>query len=139
MSYEVYKILHVVGLSLVTLALGGVTAHVINGGTKATNTWRKGSMMTHGIGLLLLLVAGFGMLAKLGIKSFPLWVVGKIVVWLVLGAAVAVVYRKPQMTKVVWIAIPLLVALATVLAVTKPGSASSMASTHEVPVANEAH
>ena len=134
MSYELYKILHIVGLSLVTLSLGGVAAHVINGGTKASNTWRKGTMITHGIGLVLLFVAGFGMLAKLGIRSFPLWVVGKIVVWLVLGAAVAVLYRKPHLSKVMWIVIPLLVGVATVLAVTKPGSGISAPVT-QVPVA----
>lgn len=130
MKYEIYKIIHVVGLSLVTLALGGVSAHVINGGTKGTNQWRKGSMITHGVGLLLLLVAGFGMLAKLGIHSVPLWVGGKIVIWLVLGAAVAVMYRKPHLTKLMWIAIPVLVGLATLLAVVKPGAGSAAS---EVP------
>ena len=70
MSYELYKVLHVLGLSLVVLSLGGILHHVINGGSKVSDTFRKGTMITHGIGLLLLLVAGFGMLAPLGL--YPL-------------------------------------------------------------------
>ena len=67
MSYEVYKIIHLLGLSMVLMSLGGIILHSINGGSKGSNTFRKGAMITHGVGLFLLLVAGFGMLAKLGI------------------------------------------------------------------------
>ena len=43
-------------------------------------------MMWHGIGLLISLISGFGMLAKMGIMgSMPLWVWIKIALWLVLG------------------------------------------------------
>ena len=44
--------------------------------------------IVHGVSLLLILVAGFGLLAKLGLAgSWPLWVTVKILVWLALGAA----------------------------------------------------
>lgn len=119
MSYETYKILHLLGLTLVVLSLGGIIVHAINGGTKATNAFRKGTVITHGVGLLLLLVAGFGMLARLGIHSFPGWVVGKILIWLALGAFVALAYKQ-KIAKRLWFAVPVLVLIAATLAVTKP-------------------
>jgi len=119
MSYEFYKVLHVLGLSLVVLSLGGVIHHVINGGTKQSDAFRKGTMITHGVGLLLLVVAGFGMLAKLGIYSPPSWVVGKIVIWLALGAFVAMAYKKVGLARKFWFAVPALVVIATFLAIYK--------------------
>ena len=56
MSLAAYKVLHLLGAFLVLAALGAALA----GGS------RKGSGIAHGIGLLLLLVAGFGALARLG-------------------------------------------------------------------------
>ena len=116
MSYEIYKILHLLGLSLVVLSLGGIIHHVINGGTKQSDAFRRGTMITHGVGLLLLVVAGFGMLAKMGIYSPPGWVIGKIVIWLVLGAFVAIAYKNAKMAKNFWFAVPLLVLISAVLA-----------------------
>jgi hypothetical protein len=115
MSYEFYKVLHLIGLTLVVMSLGGIMLFAINGGTKASNSFRKGAMMTHGVGLLLLLVAGFGMLAKLGIHGVPSWVGGKLVIWLALGAFVGLAY-KPNLARKLWIAVPVLVAIATLLA-----------------------
>lgn len=119
MSYEIYKIAHLLGLSLVVLSLGGIALHAINGGSKASNSFRKGVMITHGVGLLLLLVAGFGMLARLGITGMPGWVIGKIVIWLILGALVGLAYKQ-QLARKVWVAVPLLVVLAAALAIVKP-------------------
>ena len=117
MPYEMYKALHVLGLSLVVLSLGGILLHVINGGTKASNSFRKGAMITHGVGLLLLLIAGFGMLAKLGIHGIPGWIGVKLLIWLALGAFVAIAYKKQALAKKFWVAIPALVFIATVVAV----------------------
>ena len=117
MSYEFYKVLHILGLSLVVLSLGGIIHHVINGGTKQSDSFRKGTMITHGVGLLLLMVAGFGMLAKLGIYSPPGWVIAKMVIWLVLGAFVAIAYKKPALAKKFWVAVPVLVVISAFLAI----------------------
>jgi hypothetical protein len=116
-SYQVYKVLHILGLSLVVLSLGGILGHVANGGTKATNQLRKVAAISHGVGLLLVLLGGFGMLAKLEIHSFPAWVSGKLIIWLLLGAFVAVAYKRQALAKKLWFAVPLLVLLATILAV----------------------
>jgi len=119
MSYEIYKIIHLLGLTLVVLSLGGILVHTINGGTKTTNSFRKGAMITHGVGLLFLLVAGFGMLARLGIHSFPGWVIGKLIIWLALGAFVAFAYKK-NLARKLWFVVPALVVVAAVLAIVKP-------------------
>jgi hypothetical protein len=117
MSYEFYKVLHLLGMSLVLMSLGAVLLHVINGGSKQSNTWRKGTMITHGVGLLLLLVAGFGMLAKLGIMGVPAWVAVKLIIWLVLGGLVAVIYKKPALAKKLWIGVPALALIAAIFGI----------------------
>jgi hypothetical protein len=121
MTLEFYKVLHILGLTLVVLSLGGIVAVVANGGSKETNALRKATAISHGIGLLLLLVAGFGMLAKLGIMgALPTWVVAKLIIWLLFGGLVAVAYKKPALAKKIWVLIPVLVLAATYLAVYKP-------------------
>jgi len=122
MSYEFYKVVHVLGIALVVLSLGGICMHVANGGDKASNRFRKTGMITHGLGLLLLLVAGFGMAHKRHLDMDAGWIVAKIGIWVVLGGLVAVVYRKPAWAGKLWLAVPLLVTLAAALAVFKGGA-----------------
>ena len=76
MSLPFYHILHIVGLICVFAGFGAMLS---------TESRRK-AMMSHGIGLLISIISGFGMLAKMGImKSMPTWVWIKIGLWLVLG------------------------------------------------------
>lgn len=119
MSYEFYRLVHFVGLAAVFVALGGATLHAINGGTHETNRARGLMAATHGVGLLLVLVAGFGMLAKhnLGMGG---WVHAKLTLWVLLGALVAVPLRMPGAARALWFVLPLLLALGGWLAVTKP-------------------
>ena len=49
--------------------------------------------MIHGIGLLLILVSGFGMQAKLKL-GFPVWMISKLVILLALGGSIALIKRK---------------------------------------------
>ncbi|MCA1962768.1 MAG: hypothetical protein LDL31_02340 [Prosthecobacter sp.] len=75
MSLPFYHLLHLVGLIFVFIGFGAL----LNPGSRR-------AMMWHGIGLLISLISGFGMLAKMGIfKSMPTWVWVKIGLWLVLG------------------------------------------------------
>jgi uncharacterized membrane protein SirB2 len=119
MSYEFYKILHLLGLALTLLSFGGILMFAMNGGTKATNQFKKGVMISHGVGLLLLLVAGFGMLAKMGIHGLPTWAILKLVIWLAFGGLIAVAYKQ-RLASRLWLVIPVLVAWATYLAQSKP-------------------
>ncbi|MBM4290054.1 MAG: hypothetical protein FJ138_00260 [Deltaproteobacteria bacterium] len=85
----IYKWMHLSGLALTLLALGGLAVPAAEGGR-----WR---MPAHGVGLLLALVGGFGMLAKYKIDTAHPMVLTKIALWLVLGASVAVFKRKPAL------------------------------------------
>ncbi|HZX60505.1 MAG TPA: hypothetical protein VFF51_02025, partial [Candidatus Methylomirabilis sp.] len=83
--YLVYKNIHLVGVFMILMALGGLLLHSITGGTQE-HSWRRPVAITHGVGLLLVLLGGFGMLARIGIYwSWPGWVTGKIIIWLLFG------------------------------------------------------
>lgn len=83
MSLPVYHFLHLIGLIFIFIGFGGLLS---SEGAKKAMKW-------HGIGLVISLVAGFGMLAKMS-KGLPEgapsiysqhWVIAKFVLWLVLG------------------------------------------------------
>jgi hypothetical protein len=120
-SYEVYKIVHLTGVLMVFLALGGVAMHAINGGSRS-HSFRVPVAITHGVGLFLSLLGGFGLLARLGIvqAGLPNWVLIKLVIWALFGALLAVLYRKPQFAKVLWPLTILLGIVAAYLAGSKP-------------------
>jgi len=121
MSLEVYKILHVFGVALLFAALGGVTLHAMNGGTRESNPSRAVVSASHGVALLVILVAGFGMLAKLGMTAaIPGYVWAKLAIWLLLGAAIAIVPRQPSLAKALWWVFPVLGGAAAWLAIAKP-------------------
>lgn len=121
MSHEFYKLLHFAGVFMTLFAIAGVLIHAMNGGTKASNSFRKGVMITHGTGLSLVFVSGFGLLAKLGMTSgFPLWVLGKILIWLTFGGIVAMVYKKPQTARSLWTFLIMLAVVAAFLGGFKP-------------------
>jgi hypothetical protein len=120
LSYLVYKNLHLIGVFMVLVALGGLTLHRINGGTQE-HSWRKPVAITHGVGILLVLLGGFGMLARLGIFwSWPGWVIGKVIIWIIFAALIAVIARKPTVAKPLWWIIIVLGGLAAYLAANKP-------------------
>lgn len=118
--FMVYKAFHLVGIMLTVTALGGMAVHAANGGTRAQSLTRTLTTATHGTGLLLVLVAGFGMLARLGIAASSGWVLVKLGIWLLLGVAALIPYRRPQFARAVFFAVPLLAALAGIMALTKP-------------------
>jgi uncharacterized membrane protein SirB2 len=121
MSLQFYNVLHILGITLLFISLGGLALHSVNGGTRTTNQWRLIVAITHGVALALLLVSGFGMLAKLGFTGgIPAWAIVKILVWLVFGGAIAFVGRSVKLAKVFFFLLPLLGALSGYLAIYKP-------------------
>lgn len=121
MPYAFYKVIHLVGIFMIMISLGGVSAYAINGGDKAGNVFRKGLGITHGIGLVLVLVAGFGLLARIGVSwPWPGWVYGKVIIWLIFGVFSAIAYRMGSKGRGLWLVMILLGAIAAYLAVMKP-------------------
>lgn len=110
MSYQFYQTLHIFGLFLLFSSLGAAALHAMNGGTKESNQSRKWVAITHGVALFLVLLAGFGLLAKNPAykDNWPDYIPMKIGLWFVFGAVLVVFYRKPQWAKPLWIVLPLL-------------------------------
>ena len=122
-SHSTYLVIHVLGILLVFVALGGVALHALNGGTKQDNGARKWVAVMHGLGMVFILLGGFGMLARLGIVqggAFPGWVWAKLVILIVLGSVVMLPYRKPELALPIFLALPFLGAMAGFLAIFKP-------------------
>ncbi|MCB1237043.1 MAG: hypothetical protein KDM91_18385 [Verrucomicrobiae bacterium] len=90
MSLIFYQVLHLAGILCLFAAIGGFLA-------LAENTPQINRMVAilHGIGLVLLLVSGFGMAAKNpAINGYPGWVLFKIVLWLCLGGLLVLAKRR---------------------------------------------
>ncbi len=119
MSYDFYKVMHFLGLFMFFTALGGQFVQAINGGDPKQQPGRRWMGMFHGIGLLLVLVAGFGLSAKLGV-GFPGWVIAKIVIWVALGGIGALAARKRSIAGMLWVVTVALGMCAAYLARIKP-------------------
>lgn len=94
MSYQTYKLIHFAGLMLLFFGLSGVLTLKM-AGVAMTGAAKKMAFVTHGIGMFLLLLGGFGLLARLGMVSgLPGWAIGKLVIWFILGGCIALAKRK---------------------------------------------
>lgn len=98
MDYTVYKLIHYVGIFLLMLSLGSLF-------TK----YNKCAVIGHGIALLLILVAGFGMQARhkdkyvaLFENGFPSWMIYKLVIWFLFGAMIVLVKRGMLKGQAAW-------------------------------------
>lgn len=119
---DAYEIVHLIGIAMLFIAIGGVAVHAANGGTKANTKTRGIVAATFGTGSFLILLGGFGMMARLGLVRGmpPGWLMVKMLIWLVLSAIVLLPYRKPALAKPFMILLPFLVGLAVYMAVYKP-------------------
>ena len=85
MSLPLYHYLHLLGLIVVFLGYGSL---LTSDGAKTALKWT-------GAGALLILVSGFGMLAKIGILApMPAWAWIKIGLWLVLAGLPVLAKRR---------------------------------------------
>lgn len=97
MSPETYRLLHVLGVLVVFLGLGGVLATAGDGG-KAPKLF----LMLHGVGLLVMLVCGIGYVHKMRFE-WENWLFAKIACWVLIGAIPVLVRRGvlPRMVALV--------------------------------------
>lgn len=90
MSIEIYRVIHLSGLILVFLGLGGVLMQ-----TSRDARPSKLAAISHGVGLLAMLVAGFGLLAwREYTFPWPSFIFFKLGIWLLIGATPALIKRK---------------------------------------------
>ena len=130
MTLAAYKVVHILGVLFLFTALGSLLAAAWPSGNAAGSAGaviagplRKRAGLTHGLALVLVLVSGFGLLARLG-SSHPgvwgLWVWLKLFTWLLLGAALTLIRRQPRWAPALWLLLPVLGGLAAYLALYKP-------------------
>lgn len=87
LSHATYNLLHLCGIFLVFTSLGGLWVLSAKAAEGPGDGTRRILAATHGIGLVIILIAGFGMMARLGIMGgWPLWIWIKLAVWLVVAA-----------------------------------------------------
>ena len=100
MAPNVYSFLHLSGILMIFLGYGALIGLALS--KTANPALKKLGAITSGIGLLLVLVAGFGLIAKLGYSYSSPWILIKLIVWLLFGSLIALINRKPQWAKALW-------------------------------------
>ena len=89
MNTQVYYFLHVLGV----LIMFGMAFKAF----AAPQPEKKGkTMMISGIASLVVFIAGFALIGKLGYEMLSGWIIVKLVAWLGLGAVSGIAYRKPE-------------------------------------------
>ncbi len=120
MAYEVYKIIHLVGIFL--LISGLISAFAItSSGHALTGKIKTFAFATHGLGLLLVLLGGFGLLARLGLaREIPVWAYLKLAIWAVFALFISVIKRKGQIGWPLFATMLIIFSAAAYLAIYKP-------------------
>ena len=114
MSYETYKIIHFFSIIALFLSIGALMTY---SGNKKQKKW---IMSLHGLATLSLLVSGFGLIARLKMSSFPLWLNLKLCIWLILSVLIPVLVSRNMNKKGIWFLVFLSGLGAICLAVLKP-------------------
>jgi len=126
MTYSAYKVIHLLGVIFLFTAIGGSVFLRFSGVQQALEgagaNVRRVTGIVHGVALLVILISGFGVLARLDLMQggVPGWVWGKLLIWLLLGAALPVARKVPRAAGVLWWLLPLLGTVAAWLAIVKP-------------------
>jgi hypothetical protein len=133
-SYPVYRLVHLLGIFLLFAVLGGLS-YAASRGAAGAGTASEGAragrsgisprmaMALHGLALFIVLLGGFGLLARLGVThgmDWPVWVWAKLGIWALAAAAVMVPRRKPEWAAGLFLTLPVLGGLAAWLAIFKP-------------------
>lgn len=117
-SYQIYKILHVVSI-VMFFALYAAAAVKAQRGEK----FKLETILT-GVCLVIILIAGMGLVARIGIphgESWPIWLKAKLGIWIVIGVSGHMILKRFSQfaMKYFWASSVLLV-LASYLANYKP-------------------
>lgn len=113
MPHYIYQILHIIGILMVFMGYGALLARALSGSDNASV--KKLGSITSGIGLVLILVAGFGLISKLGYSFTAPWLLIKLVIWFVLGGLIALINRKAELASKLWWLLLILGAVAAVM------------------------
>ena len=114
----IYHILHVVGILMIFMGYGALIARSLSGSDNACI--KKLGSITSGIGLLIVFIAGFGLISKMGYSFTEGWILVKMVIWLILGGLIAVINRKPDCACKLWWVLLILGIIAAVMVYARP-------------------
>ncbi|MEC9282299.1 MAG: hypothetical protein VX642_06275 [Bdellovibrionota bacterium] len=120
MSYTFYKVLHLSSLGFTLISLAAVCFYVSLGNLAQDNPKRKLLAIVHGVALLVVLVSGFGLLARLSIHNMPIWVILKILFWLLFGAYPVLAKKMSGKALGLYFGIGVIFSCAAYLAINKP-------------------
>jgi hypothetical protein len=107
---EIYRLLHFAGIFTLFFSFGSLFIG---------KNYNKGAAMAHGVGLILILVSGFGMQATMNL-GFPVWLILKIVIWVVFGGFIVLAKKSVINGFTAWVLITALALGAVYLAKTHP-------------------
>lgn len=100
MPAYIYHILHLAGILMLFLGYGALLGRSLIGSDDARV--KKLGSVTSGIGLLLILIAGFALISKMNYSFFAPWILVKLAVWLALGGLIVLINRKPALAVPLW-------------------------------------
>lgn len=121
-SYSMYRVIHLVGIFILFVVLAGLAWSAGRAEARGALS-RPLAMALHGLGLFIVLLGGFGLMARLGIvhgMDWPGWLWAKLGIWVLLGAAVVIPKRKPEWGGALVLLLPVLGSIAAWLAIYKP-------------------
>lgn len=124
LSLAVYKTVHFLGVFVLITALAASLARAAmpsaggGEGAAAADPWGKRLGIAHGVALFLVLLGGFGMLARLGMGVTG-WVGAKLLLWLAVGGLIAL-RKNPVAAAWGLVLLPLLAMLAGWIGYAKP-------------------
>lgn len=105
MSAQIYHLIHVLSVIL----LVGFTFKAFANPVPE----KKGrTMAVTGVLALLVLVGGFGLMARLGYAYSSGWIILKIVAWVGIAAMAGIVFRKPKLAGLLTLIVALLAGVA---------------------------
>ncbi len=122
MSYVTYKLIHYFGIFLLIAVLGAALGRR-SVASREEDPLRKRWAAFHGVALFVILLGGFGLMARVGVdhgESFPGWIWAKFGIWALLGGVLFLARRWPQRALTLLAVVPVLALLAGYIAFRKP-------------------
>lgn len=107
---EIYRLLHFAGIFTLLFSFGSLFIG---------KNYNKGAALGHGLGLLLILISGFGMQATMHL-GFPVWLILKIVIWVTFGGFIVLAKKSIINGFTAWVLITALALGSVYLARTHP-------------------
>lgn len=109
----IYKILHLLGAFMVFIGFGALIARTTL--APDNKTCKKLGSITSGIGLFLILLGGFGLIARYNLSYVDWWLLTKMVIWVAIGGLTVVANKMPKAGLSLWIGLLVLGAVAASL------------------------